>query len=626
MTSSSSRTRRRGLRLAILAAGVATAFAGAAPSAQAAFTTNPCLGANTEGRGATFQTRAQGAFRLGFLQRCNAAVGSSPNPTYTGVGSGPGRSALGANPTGSRSATDRFAGTDEPPNMSDQMFIERGTVPAGDEGDVHLIPVAVGAIAITVNYPNACPADLAGLPAENVIAGTASTNKRVRFTARQLEEIFASAKQGSTTPDSDTWGEVFNTGAFVPGNACGDTQIKRVVRSGNSGTTFTQKQFLQSVNPARNYAALGGRADSQDWPNEVAEPTPATNPPSGMGNIVKLSGNSGVAAGVAARDGAIGYVVLPDARDAGFNNSSATDDLYFTQVQKSSGEFNEPGVDPTANGSNCSGVVFTGIPETTLGDFSAASGVNSDNPTPARTDDYGICTLTYVLAFDDNATVYGTSTEEERRARTVKDYLTYIVDPNGGQQVLFSNDYSPLPRDVNNKAVAGVNAIGFNKAGDSTTQPPVQQPPVQQPPVQQPQPTDTDGDGVPDTTDQCDTVAGPASNNGCPVTTPPPTVLNGNFSFVGKPKRIGSRLRVRVRVNQAGRITGSSAANSTGTQKKRSTRAGQTVTLLLKLSPGAKLQLRQRKLTVRIRVSFNPSAAGARTINKNTRVVLRRNR
>ncbi len=33
---------------------------------------------------------------------------------------------------------------------------------------------------------------------------------------------------------------------------------------------------------------------------------------------------------------------------------------------------------------------------------------------------------------------------------------------------------------------------------------------------------DTDGDGVPNATDGCPTVAGPASNNGCPVTTPNP--------------------------------------------------------------------------------------------------------
>ncbi|WP_165821132.1 thrombospondin type 3 repeat-containing protein [Nocardioides gansuensis] len=44
-------------------------------------------------------------------------------------------------------------------------------------------------------------------------------------------------------------------------------------------------------------------------------------------------------------------------------------------------------------------------------------------------------------------------------------------------------------------------------------------------PVQQPPPDaggDADGDGVQDATDACPTVAGPASNNGCPVQLPPP--------------------------------------------------------------------------------------------------------
>jgi hypothetical protein len=38
-----------------------------------------------------------------------------------------------------------------------------------------------------------------------------------------------------------------------------------------------------------------------------------------------------------------------------------------------------------------------------------------------------------------------------------------------------------------------------------------------------PPPADTDGDGVTDDVDNCDNEAGPASNNGCPVTPPPPS-------------------------------------------------------------------------------------------------------
>lgn len=39
-------------------------------------------------------------------------------------------------------------------------------------------------------------------------------------------------------------------------------------------------------------------------------------------------------------------------------------------------------------------------------------------------------------------------------------------------------------------------------------------------------PLDTDGDGVPDGSDQCPTVAGPVSNQGCPVVVPPPPPLD----------------------------------------------------------------------------------------------------
>ncbi len=624
------------------------AFAGATPSAEAAFTTQPCMGTQGDGRGASFQTKAQGAFRLGFQTRCRDAVGSAPNISYDGAGSGPGRSALGANSGGTRDLTIRFAGTDEPPNATDQMNIERGRVEAGDEGDAHLIPVAVGSVAIIVNFPNAC--NVNDLPAGNKAPGTTSSNTRVQFTASQFEEVFAAAKSGSTTaPDNDTFGEVFGQGAgapasFAPGTACGDTKVVRVVRSGNSGTTFTLKDFLNVINPGRGWPGLGGRSDSPVFPNEIARETTSGTPPMTTtdpnGNILKRTPGSGVASGVAATDGSIGYVVLGEARDAGFTNSSTTDDTYFIPVQKTSGEFNEPDVAP--NGANCAGVVFRNVPATTLDDFSQVSGVNSDNPNAARVDDYGICTLTYDLAFDDNATVYGNTVAEEQKARTVKDYLTYIVDPNGGQQVLFSNDYAPLPVDVRNKAVAGVNAIGFNKAGDAGggggggggTTPPA--------------PTDTDGDGVADTSDNCDTQAGPASNGGCPVVVPPPppTDTDGDgvadstdrcdntrgpasnqgcpvnaFSFVGKVTLIGSRVRVRVRVPGAGRVVGSTAGNATGTKTVGAKKAG-TVTLLLKLSPGAKRQLqRKRKLVVRVRVTFRPT--GGLTRSRNVRVTLR---
>ena len=53
--------------------------------------------------------------------------------------------------------------------------------------------------------------------------------------------------------------------------------------------------------------------------------------------------------------------------------------------------------------------------------------------------------------------------------------------------------------------------------------------------LQEPPPPDTDGDGVPDPSDQCPAQVGPASNNGCPVT-PLPVKCNGlTATKVGKP-------------------------------------------------------------------------------------------
>jgi hypothetical protein len=45
--------------------------------------------------------------------------------------------------------------------------------------------------------------------------------------------------------------------------------------------------------------------------------------------------------------------------------------------------------------------------------------------------------------------------------------------------------------------------------------------------------TDTDGDGVPDSTDQCDTQPGPASNNGCPLPTPDLTYIGSATGDTG---------------------------------------------------------------------------------------------
>lgn len=56
---------------------------------------------------------------------------------------------------------------------------------------------------------------------------------------------------------------------------------------------------------------------------------------------------------------------------------------------------------------------------------------------------YAICTLSYGLAWNDSSTVYGNTSTEEKRQRTVKDFLGYDLSVNG-QNVLPTRDYSKL--------------------------------------------------------------------------------------------------------------------------------------------------------------------------------------
>ena len=103
----------------------------------------------------------------------------------------------------------------------------------------------------------------------------------------------------------------------------------------------------------------------------------------------------------------------------------------------------EPTLDPEGyrtdgvTGANCSHATFKNVPATTFGDWSKTSGVNSP-------DAFAVCTMTYGLVFDDNADVWGESSQEEAEARTVKDYWESALS-DASQALLSSKDYSELP-------------------------------------------------------------------------------------------------------------------------------------------------------------------------------------
>ncbi|MDQ3644898.1 MAG: substrate-binding domain-containing protein, partial [Actinomycetota bacterium] len=377
----------------------------------------------------------------------------------------------------SRNQVPRFGMTDEPPSPTEVNQINTGTDAVGDEDRIHVIPAAVGSVAPLVNFPDNCDVNL--LQDANKTPELGAGTVRVRFTKAKFEAAWA--RDGG----ADNWTALFPE--LAADSDC-NKPIIRVVRFDESGTSFTLKDYLDTINPSRGWLTTfaTGTGGTRNWPNAVfgarvdcagasgpgSEPDTTDQLTSGCGN-----GNGSLVSKLISTDGSIGYSDISTARTASpslaITPGGGDNDTYWTQIPNGNGCANRRSctdgqfTEPTAaangfrtdglRGSNCQSTTFTGIPESTLGDFSDASGVNAPSG-------YGICTLTYGLLFDDYKRAYALQgIDEERKARTVKDYWTDAV--NGGQSVLFGQDYAPLPPGILALAQAGVNAVGFDKAG-----------------------------------------------------------------------------------------------------------------------------------------------------------------
>ncbi len=75
-----------------------------------------------------------------------------------------------------------------------------------------------------------------------------------------------------------------------------------------------------------------------------------------------------------------------------------------------------------------------------------------------------MCAITYDLAFDDDAAAYKNTPEEEKRARTVKDYLTSVVSSTG-QGDLPEFDYAALPLEIVHDAREGRRSDRLEQVG-----------------------------------------------------------------------------------------------------------------------------------------------------------------
>jgi ABC-type phosphate transport system substrate-binding protein len=334
--------------------------------------------------------------------------------------------------------------TDDAPTAAQLATIEADNPAAGNQaGETVTIPLAAGAITVIVNVPDVCAGTLSGL----------DEHGRVEITNANIEDVF----RGADT----TWGQIVTTNNM----ACSEFAISPKARRDSSGTTFQFKGWLFTQDAANvigtdDWADLQGQ--NTTWPAAVTKPA--------------TDGGTALATEVFNTDGAIGYVVLADARDGGFWDSG-TDDKYWVELQGNGGSWVDPslnastGLEDSAETSsrgtsNCTNAVYKVhdffntnpareglLPLAGHSEFqwSLVDGYNT-----AVNGVYPICALTYGVAWANAVTATagtGLGNHTEGQACAVRHYLGYVL--RNGQTILNSNDYAALSAGV--KTVAEAN-------------------------------------------------------------------------------------------------------------------------------------------------------------------------
>ena len=191
-----------------------------------------------------------------------------------------------------------------------------------------------------------------------------------------------------------------NPGATLP-----DLAITVVHRSDSSGTTGNFSKFLEkSVGKDAGAIWKLGTDSTIEWPADTQAG----------------EGNSGVAQVISSTDGAIGYVDLSDATDAG---------LTFASIQNKAGKFIEPSLEGAS--------------------AAAASAEIKDNLTYSAiwaqgADAYPITAQTWLIAYKKQP--------DAAKADALKAFIDYIL--TDGQKLAADVNYAPLPAELAAKAIA----------------------------------------------------------------------------------------------------------------------------------------------------------------------------
>jgi phosphate transport system substrate-binding protein len=192
-----------------------------------------------------------------------------------------------------------------------------------------------------------------------------------------------------------------------PGVQLPATNIVVAHRSDGSGTT---QQFTLYLEKAAGAAWKLKSGSTVEWPADTQ-----------AGN-----GNSGVAQIVKSTAGAIGYVDLPDAKASG---------LKYASVKNAAGNY----IEPTVQSAQAAGEALDVKEDLTFVSVNAAGDAT-----------YPITMPTWCMAY--------TKPGDQAKGAAVKSYFQYMV--TDGQKLITEIDYAPLPKTLQDKAIAQVAKIG----------------------------------------------------------------------------------------------------------------------------------------------------------------------
>ncbi len=424
----------------------------AAPGAANASLGEQCSGENLLGNGSSFQKIAQiEVWSKQFNSSTNAAACSgsqgdkkTPTVTYESTGSGTGMEKWGLNAHAVEVSKYGYVGTDEPPNNAQKAEIE-----AGVKSTIEELPVVQGSVAIIIHLPENCTATSE--------AKKKHPEGRLVLNNVTLEGIF----RGTI----NKWSEITESGDKLVGAGCNpETQILRVVRFDQSGTTHITKKYMSLINSGKFETEKGAE---KTW-TEISEGTENTTWPKGLVPVVRPAAKGGgeLVKKVAETPSSIGYANLADARaNTKFTTEGgAGKATFWAEVQDNGVVTEKPKyADPsdnleasTTSNSNCAKTKYTNGQGVKFPPKHTTEAWN-EVTTSTKESKYAICGLTYDLLLKEysKAASLGATQGE---ATSANNYLSYLLSEatGGGQVVIEGKDYERLPSKLVKESLAGV--------------------------------------------------------------------------------------------------------------------------------------------------------------------------